>query len=395
MNELQPANGAYIGAPVRSSLNISRSRQVLLSLVLIIGTFFSLEVAIRVGTYLFYARSPYFLFYGLTSVMADQNPEGHSAAHNGYFKFQSSRTLHQYGMYEKPTPIRINSLGFRGLDFSPDKPQGIFRVFCLGGSSTFGFFNRDDYTYPAILQRKLRERLATNSIEVVNAGIPHANSDNLVAMLEGELVRYKPDVITIYAAYNDAAYVLDATVVQQFLRWLHKRSAIYVALKKLITAAGGPELYSRWATHVTGSNKDYVQEQVRLHVVRYEKNLREIVSVAQQNQSKIIFIRQPVNMHYYENKNRNTKMRYEEEVQSAQSRLEKGEVISGNEVTLLIHSALLRTLDAVANGRSIPLVDNVAILDQHPEYFASYVHLTEDGNRALADVLLGTILKYY
>ena len=32
----------------------------------------------------------------------------------------------------------LNALGFRGREVSPEKPQGVFRVLCLGDSITFG-----------------------------------------------------------------------------------------------------------------------------------------------------------------------------------------------------------------------------------------------------------------
>ena len=53
-------------------------------------------------------------------------------------------------------------------------------------------------------------------------------------------------------------------------------------------------------------------------------------------------------------------------------------------MTLLIHSALMNTLAEVAAEHQLPVVDFIGVLDKHPEYFSSYVHLTEDGNAALA-----------
>ncbi len=145
-----------------------------------VSLFIALEVGIREGAYLVYGFNSYFLFCGSKSWMADDDPEGHSAAFEGYFKFPASRILHQYGMFANPTPIRINSLGFRGKDFSPQKEEGTYRIVCLGWSSTFGFFNRDDYTYPAILERLFDESVKDRKVEVINAGIPHFSTDALI-----------------------------------------------------------------------------------------------------------------------------------------------------------------------------------------------------------------------
>ena len=48
-------------------------------------------------------------------------------------------------------------------------------------------------------------------------------------------------------------------------------------------------------------------------------------------------------------------------------------------------------LDRLAKELDIPVVDNIAIMDAHPEYYASYVHITEAGNRALAAAIAETI----
>src|SRR5215472_14781302 len=118
-----------------SSMLLSPRKQILFSAILCIAALLCVEVGIRVAAYFIYGKSPYFLFYGFTSAMADDNQEeGHSASFSGYFKFQPSRVLHQYGLFREPTPIRINSLGFRGKDFTPEKPLGTFRVICLGES---------------------------------------------------------------------------------------------------------------------------------------------------------------------------------------------------------------------------------------------------------------------
>jgi len=54
---------------------------------------------------------------------------------------------------------------------------------------------------------------------------------------------------------------------------------------------------------------------------------------------------------------------------------------------MIVHSALMGILEVVATEHGLPLVDFIAIVNRHPEYFASYVHLTETGNLALAEAL--------
>src|SRR5207249_2109073 len=93
----------------------------------------------------------------------------------------------------------------------------------------------------------------------------------------------RPDVITIYAGYNDAAFLMDENTLERVLRWAHEHFAIYVALKRLVSALGGPEMHSRWSMYLSSASRDYVQRQIELHVARYERNVRTIVSLARQD----------------------------------------------------------------------------------------------------------------
>jgi len=54
------------------------------------------------------------------------------------------------------------------------------RVVTLGASSTFGFHNRDDQTYPRQLENLLnQEARGSTRYEVINLGIPHLTSDEI------------------------------------------------------------------------------------------------------------------------------------------------------------------------------------------------------------------------
>lgn len=75
------------------------------------------ELSIRLGVFAAYGGSKYHLFYGYSPLMGERVGEGHTDIFDGYFKFPPNRELKQYGLYKDPTPIRINSQGFRSPDF--------------------------------------------------------------------------------------------------------------------------------------------------------------------------------------------------------------------------------------------------------------------------------------
>lgn len=97
--------------------------------------------------------------------------------------------------------VHINSLGFRTPEFSPRKAAGTFRVICIGGSTTVAGRTNDE-TYPAFLERKLRERFPSLRTEVLNLGISGTTSDYWVARRE-QLFALGPDVVVEYSAIND------------------------------------------------------------------------------------------------------------------------------------------------------------------------------------------------
>jgi hypothetical protein len=101
--------------------------------------------------------------------------------------------------------ININSDGFRGPETSMEKPKDIFRIFMVGGSTTFGAGSTSDYTtIPSILQTKLKDVNQNQEIEVINAGIPFADSFREVYHVKNNILEFNPDLIIIYDGWNDA-----------------------------------------------------------------------------------------------------------------------------------------------------------------------------------------------
>jgi uncharacterized protein YjbI with pentapeptide repeats len=103
----------------------------------------------------------------------------------------------------------INSHGFRSEEFSNQKPNNTYRIFALGGSSTFGLEVYDDETWPAYLQKKFDEIDLNVNIEVINVGISAANSGTERKLIEDRIVNLDPDLIIMYDGWNDAGYPIN------------------------------------------------------------------------------------------------------------------------------------------------------------------------------------------
>lgn len=96
--------------------------------------------------------------------------------------------------------ININSDGFRGNELQ-DNPD--YRIFVIGGSTTFGVGVTDSNTFPSILQQKLSAKFPYHNIEVVNAGIPGAYSFPEANLIKNKILAYDPDLLIIYDGWND------------------------------------------------------------------------------------------------------------------------------------------------------------------------------------------------
>jgi hypothetical protein len=352
----------------------------------------TLELVARVGAWLYYGRNPYYLFYGFVSWTSDSG-DGHSEKLDGYFKFPPSQTI-QHGL---PEPGRINDHGFRGADFATEKPAGTFRVVCMGGSSTFGYTDSDDGTYPFLLQGLFDARGGGRRVQVINGGIPHFNTNHLVAMLESEALSWSPDVLTLYCAYNDAIYPLAENRMQSATRVLDEYSAAFACMRKLLNAGFGDMIFHQWSAYLPQMDEVRLTRQIELHRAMTRANLERIAALAGEHGARLVVARQPMTL-WYTRRERGLvegprpALTYAGEVEEVRARLAQSGAITGWEAVLLVHRAVLEEVDAFAARHALPVVDNVALIDAHPEGLSTYVHLTEEANARLAAALFEVLL---
>jgi len=105
--------------------------------------------------------------------------------------------------YGIPGEVTINSYGFRGKEFSETKAPGTYRIVALGGSTTYGIGLEEDGTYPYFLEEILQERLGTDKIEVINAGLVSATTAESLSRFLLKVVPLDPDMVIFYEGYND------------------------------------------------------------------------------------------------------------------------------------------------------------------------------------------------
>jgi lysophospholipase L1-like esterase len=361
----------------------ARRRRLLVVAAACLVALLAFELVARVGSWLVHGFDPYYLFYGFVS-WTDATGEGHSDKFDGYFKYPPNSTLHN----KLPEPGRINNHGFRGADFEVAKAPGTFRVVCMGGSSTFGYRARDQGTYPVLLQQLFDARPAGMRVEVINAGIAHLNSDHQVALVQSEVLDWQPDVITLYLAYNDAFYPRPESRWQAATKKADEYSAAFASLRKATNALFGDVIVHQWTVFPLQSPPEQLALQIELHRERTRTNLETIAELALARGTRIVVARQPMTVWYQQYPDTpRAGLTYEDEVAGARARLEQNGAVDRWDAVLLVHRALLEEIDAFAARHGFPVVDNVALIDAHPDGLATYVHLTEAANARLAQAL--------
>lgn len=294
--------------------------------------------------------------------------------------------------------IVLNNNGFRGRDFDKKKKADTIRVVALGASSTFGFMSRDNQTYPYYMEQILNSRCkGTKSFEVLNLGIPHLESNKILALFLEEVIPLNPDVVTFYEGINDTTLKphkgkQEKSGLRHMLRWISK----YVLFVKFI--------------RFTISNFNTFSEQdVNGHVKgrsrRFLKNLSIIYEECKKNGIKFIVANQQARavsyliFHYPQDRGLTNDgkpikgITYQREVEMIRDGLSKAGYINKYQLRLLVHSILMRDLGIWASENNIPFVDVIEALDQNRDTLLTYVHLSPRGNRMVAEEFAGKILE--
>ncbi len=91
---------------------------------------------------------------------------------------------------------------FNDQQFLKNKPDSVFRIFCFGGSTTFGRPYRAETAFPRWLEINLNLADTTKYYEVINCGGISYASYRIVNLVD-EIVKYQPDLFIIYSGHNE------------------------------------------------------------------------------------------------------------------------------------------------------------------------------------------------
>lgn len=107
--------------------------------------------------------------------------------------------------YHAGVMVRINSAGWRGREFSPQKTEGGIRILGIGDSFTFGKAVEEDDVYLVKLEQMLNVDIGPR-YETINAARDNmSTASELTYFKQREMLKLKPDAVVLgFTVHNDA-----------------------------------------------------------------------------------------------------------------------------------------------------------------------------------------------
>lgn len=206
-------------------------------------------------------------------------------------------------------------LAFNLQRFPKEKPNNAFRIFCMGGSTTYGHPYTDETSFCGWLREMLPVCDSSREWELINAGGVSYASYRVAGLME-ELVRYKPDLFIIYTGHNefleDRTYgeIKKESSITRELRILLCRTRVFATLWRASAKRGLSSASTSNATDQTGTGlvvlpaevdtilehsqgpeayhrDDKLKSEILNH---FEFNLNRMIDIAQSANADIIFI---------------------------------------------------------------------------------------------------------
>lgn len=269
-----------------------------------------------------------------------------------------------------------NALGYRNDEFPLEKPEGVYRIVVLGGSSTYDVRIADNaQTFTAQLEKLMREKYGYQRVEVINAGVPGYNSWEILVNLEFRVLDLDPDLVIIYEGTNDvharlvdpSAYRGDDLGRRQAWQappvalWEHSallrivgRGMNFARQVSVDDFVSSPTYFSwPFESRLSGGDAQAMEILRQNPPIYFQRNLENMIAVANEHDVKIML----------------ATWAYSPELNDYAA---KGYYQQGFEENN-------RVVMEVANSHDVPLFDFAGVMPQDSRYWADGRHSNEAG----------------
>lgn len=267
-----------------------------------------------------------------------------------------------------PYTYRINNQGLRGRDVDPQKLPGELRILVLGDSATFGFYVKDEETFPAQLETILKAKFLDRPVTVLNASSGGYTIKDEWLYLKSKGIHWAPDFVVVAFYPND---ILDMMNEQSM--WEGQRKNIEISWRD-----GWFSLSRLWKQTYLCRHILAIQLKVRLLFERskgydksktrekiFDRNFGTLRQLNDESDSDLV---------------RNAWLKYENELGEINEFL-KGRVVRLVFMAFADHSQFERSdwvepqqnLSLICERLNIPFVDILPLLRQHGEPLKTFL----------------------
>ena len=193
--------------------------------------------------------------------------------------------------------ISINNQGIRGQEISNEKPDNIFRIFVVGGSTAFGnWASSDSTTIPGNLQSMMEQIKTDKEIEVYNLGVFGRTSFEEVHDLKQNFLRYEPDLIIVYDGWNDLYQNFNQFEEGKTTSYLTNLSKLYQILIRNYATFGMINGMIESLQMQNGIHPDAIpdSENMQIKADAWVENWDDMCQIGKQQNFDVIIFLQPV-----------------------------------------------------------------------------------------------------
>jgi tetratricopeptide (TPR) repeat protein len=278
-------------------VKISVWKKLLFAAITITALFATLEVILSV--------------VGVRPVLYDEDP---------YVGFSSYVPLFVEETSPDGNPVMVTAKNklefFNPQRFAKNKPAGTYRIFCVGGSTTFGRPYDDMTSFCGWLRAILPKADQSRQWELINAGGVSYASYRVAALME-ELVRYEPDMFIIYSGHNEFlerrtySRIMNTPKVVRGFGAIMSRTRTYAAVRQAIDKVGRqPDKTSGKRAYLPGEVETILENSLGPEEYRrdaelreqgfehYRYNLSRMVNVARSSGAKVILVTPASNLRH-------------------------------------------------------------------------------------------------
>lgn len=295
-----------------------------------------------------------------------------------------------------------NSLGFRGDPLSPEKPEGEYRVFMIGGSTTECVYLDDSECLTRRLQESLQAKMGDDAtVKVYGAARSGDQTMDHTAILSQLIVHFDPDAVVLYCGINDLYlgiaghdYFLSPRDSARPFSWRQQMTELQIGryLHRLVNRLeAGERAGELQAITLRTAYREHVERRKGLpeldkppgiNLEIYRQNLRTIIGIAEAHGIRLFLVTHPSTW------NSRT------DASASKWNWAMFELPDGRRVTYreeILDEALEKYNDVMrrlADEHDVALVDFAELIPKSSKFFYDHCHFNVEGAKTAGEIIV-------